>query len=128
MVTKQVLESVHNLSECSEQVLDFLENKVAKDYDILVETGEKYSSDARMIDDMVTEFSATSQELYSSVQSIMKAINDVAAAATEGAADTMNMANETNIVAAKAGEVMEQAKVVRDSAERLISAVSLFKV
>ena len=79
MVTKQVLESVHNLSECSEQVLDFLENKVAKDYDILVETGEKYSSDARMIDDMVTEFSATSQELYSSVQSIMKAINDVAA-------------------------------------------------
>ncbi|NLX77344.1 MAG: methyl-accepting chemotaxis protein [Clostridiaceae bacterium] len=127
-VTQQVLESVQNLSECSEQVLDFLENKVAKDYDMLVETGKKYNIDARMIDDMVTDFSATSQELYSSVQSIMKAINDVAEAATEGASDTMNMAGETSIVAAKAGEVMEQARIVRDSAERLIKAVSLFRV
>ena len=34
----------------------FPENKVAKDM-IYIETGEKYSGDARMIDDMVTEFS-----------------------------------------------------------------------
>lgn len=127
-VTQQVLESVHNLSECSEQVLDFLENKVAKDYDMLVETGEKYNNDAQMIDDMVADFSATSEELYSSVHSIMRAINDVAEAATEGAADTMNMAHETNIVAAKATEVMEQAKIVRDSAEKLLQVVTLFKV
>lgn len=127
-VTKQVLESVHNLSECSEHVLDFLENKVAKDYDMLVETGEKYNSDARMIDDMVADFSATSEELYSSVQSIMRAINDVAEAASEGSAETMDMANEANIVVAKADEVMEQAKIVRDSAEKLLSVVSVFKV
>lgn len=116
------------MSECSEQVLDFLENKVAKDYDMLVETGEKYNNDAQMIDDMVADFSATSEELYSSVHSIMRAINDVAEAATEGAADTMNMAHETNIVAAKATEVMEQAKIVRDSAEKLLQVVTLFKV
>ena len=40
----------------------------------------------------------------------------------------MNMAGETSIVAEKAGEVMEQTRIVRDSAERLIKAVSLFRV
>ena len=32
-VTQQVFESVHNLSECSEEVLIFIEYKVSKDYD-----------------------------------------------------------------------------------------------
>lgn len=127
-VTRQVLESVHNLSECSEQVLDFLENKVVRDYDMLVETGEKYNNDARMIDDIVADFSATSEELYSSVHSIMKAINDVAAAATEGSAETTDMAGEAGLVAAKAVEVMELARMVRESAEKLLNAVSLFKI
>ncbi|ANW99009.1 chemotaxis protein [Thermoclostridium stercorarium subsp. thermolacticum DSM 2910] len=127
-VTKQVVESVYNLSECSEKVLDFLENKVVKDYDMLVETGEKYNNDARMIDEMVADFSATSEELYSSVHSIMKAINDVAEAATEGSAETTDMANEAGIVATKASEVMEQAKKVKESTEKLLNVVSMFRV
>ena len=51
---------------------------------MLAETGELYNNDARMIDDMVSDFSATSEELYSSVQSIMSAISEVAEAAVEG--------------------------------------------
>jgi len=127
-VTEQVLEAVHNLSVCSEQVLTFLDDKVAKDYDIFVETGKQYNNDAQMIDNMVTEFSATSEQLYSSVQDIMKAINDVANASAEGAAETMDMANKTSIVAAQANEVLEQANIVRESMRKLLTVVSLFKV
>ncbi|HOK43439.1 MAG TPA: methyl-accepting chemotaxis protein, partial [Thermoclostridium caenicola] len=127
-VTQQVLESVQHLSECSEQVLQFLDNKVAKDYDMLVQTGEQYNRDARMIDDMVTEFSATSEQLYASVQSILKAINDVSQAAVDGASDTMDMANETNLVASRASDVLEQVKTVKESADKLMEAVSVFRV
>jgi len=127
-VTEQVLEAVHNLSESSEQVLNFLDSKVAKDYDIFVETGKQYNNDAQMINDMVTDFSATSEELYSSVQDIMKAISDVANAAVEGAAETTDMANRTNIVAAQANEVMEQANTVKESIEKLSRVISLFKI
>lgn len=127
-VTQQVLESVHHLSESSEQVLSFLDEKVTKDYDMLVETGKQYNEDARMIDDMVTEFSATSQQLYSSVQSIIRAINDVSEAAVQGASDTVDMANETNLVAERSNQVLEQVKAVKESAEKLLEAVSLFRV
>lgn len=127
-VTHQVLESVQHLSECSEQVLNFLDDKVAKDYDMLVQTGDQYNKDAHMIDDMVAEFSATSQQLYASVQSIIKAINDVSQAAVDGASDTMDMANETSLVASRANEVLEQVKAVKESADRLMETVSVFKV
>jgi len=127
-VTQQVLESVHRLSVSSEQVLSFLDGKVSKDYDMLVETGKQYNEDARMIEDMVTEFSATSQQIYSSVQTIIKAINDVSQAAVDGASDTMEMANETNLVSQRAQEVLQQVKAVRESAEKLLETVSLFRV
>ena len=127
-VTNQVLDSVHNLSVCSEQVLNFLDHKVAKDYDIFVETGKQYNNDAQMIDDMVTEFSATSEQLYSSVQDIMQAINDVANAAVEGANETMDMANKTSIVVTQANEVLEQANIVRESMRKLLKVVSLFRI
>jgi methyl-accepting chemotaxis protein len=127
-VTEQVLEAVHNLSVCSEQVLTFLDDKVAKDYDIFVETGKQYNNDAQMIDDMVTEFSATSEQLYSSVQDIMRAINDVANASAEGASETMDMANKTSIVVTQANEVLEQTNTVRESMYKLLRVVSLFKI
>ena len=127
-ITRQVLESVRNLSVCSEQVLKFLNEKVTKDYDMLVETGNRYDADAQMIGEMVSEFSATSQQLYSSVQSIIKAINDVSQAAAEGASDTADMAGATSQVAERSNEVLEQVKAVKQSADRLMEAVSLFRV
>ena len=127
-VTEQVLEAVHNLSVSSEQVLTFLDNKVAKDYDIFVETGKQYNNDAQIICDLVLDFSATSEQLYSSVQDIMQAINDVANAAVEGANETMDMANKTSIVVTQANEVLEQANNVRASKHKLLKVVSLFRI
>ena len=105
-----------------------MDNKVAKDYDIFVETGKQYNNDAQIISDMVMDFSATSEQLYSSVQDIMQAINDVANAAVEGANETMDMANKTSIVVTQANEVLEQANNVRESMHKLLKVVSLFKI
>ncbi|NLU52123.1 MAG: methyl-accepting chemotaxis protein [Clostridiaceae bacterium] len=127
-VTSQVVESVDNLSQSSQQVLDFLENKVVKDYEMMVETGEKYNSDSQLIDDMVADFSAASQELYASIHNMMKAINSVSEAAEMGAADISRMAGETIHIAEKSNDVKKQAKAVADSVDRLLKCVSVFKV
>nr|PZN05963.1 MAG: methyl-accepting chemotaxis protein [Bacillota bacterium] len=127
-VTEQIVESVQNLAASSEQVLDFLDNKVVKDYDMLVETGKNYNNDARMIDEIVEDLSATSEELYSSIQIMMKAINNVAEAANKGASETSCIAAEANAVAQKTREVLEQMQVVNESAKKLFDAVRVFKV
>jgi len=127
-VTKLVLESVQALSERAEEVLDFLENKVVKDYDMLVVTGEQYSDDAKLINGMVSNLRVTAEHLYASVQSMVKAINDVAVASEEGASETVDLANEAAVVVRRTNEVLEKTYDVNKSAERLLELVSIFKV
>jgi len=127
-VTKRVIESVHSLSESAEQVLEFLEDKVVKDYDMLVEAGEQYNNDARMINEMVTNLSAITQELYASIQTMVQAISDVAAASEEGASETGDLAEKAEDVVRRTGEVLAKTHDVNESADRLLQLVSIFKV
>jgi hypothetical protein len=53
----------------------------------------KYREDANFVDDLVTEFSATSKQLMNSIQNILAAIDGVANAANEGAIGITNIAN-----------------------------------
>ncbi|NLM73299.1 MAG: methyl-accepting chemotaxis protein [Clostridiaceae bacterium] len=127
-VTKLVLESVQSLSGSVEQVLDFLENYVVKDYEMLVETGEQYNNDAQLLNEMVTNLSATTEQLYASINSMSKAINDVASASEEGASETTELANEAEEIARRTREVLKQIQDVNKSAEKLLELVSIFKV
>mgnify|MGYP000880146762 CR=1 FL=1 len=127
-ITKKVIESVQNLSVSAEQVLEFLENKVLKDYDMFVETGEQYNDDAMLIDEMVADFSATSEQLYASVQGMVSAITDVASAAEKGAAETSEMAEEAEVIVNRTNEVLKQTHAVNESSNKLLDIVSLFKV
>jgi len=127
-VTKLVVESVHTLSENAEQVLVFLENKVASDYDVLVETGKQYNNDAQLLDEMVTNLSATTEQLYASIQSMSHVINEIAVASEEGSSETSELADEAADVVKRANEVLKNTHEVNKSAERLLELVSIFKV
>jgi len=127
-VTKQVIEAVMNLSASSEQVLEFLDQKVVKDYDMLVETSEQYNNDAQFFGSMVEDFSSTSQQLYSSIQAMVKIINDVSEAANKGACDITDISNEVGMVFKRTNEVLQQANAVNESANKLLELVSVFKV
>ena len=127
-VTKTVLDSVQALSESAEEVLEFLEEKVVKDYDMLLTTGEQYNNDARLISEMVTSLSATTQQLYASMQTIAQAINDVAKASEEGAAETGELAREAADIVNRAEEVLVKTNTVNESANRLLELVSVFRV
>lgn len=127
-VTKLIIESVQILSESAEQVLGFLEDKVVKDYDMLAATGEQYNNDAQMLNEMVTNLSATTEELYASIQSMAKAINDVAVASEEGASETSDLANKAAVIVRRTSEVLEKTNDVNKSADRLLENVSVFKV
>jgi len=127
-VTKTIIESVHVLSESAEQVLGFIETKVIKDYDMLVETGELYDNDARLLNDMVANLSATTEELYSSIENMSQAIESVAAASEKGATETSDLASNAEVIVKRTGEVLSKTNDVSKSVDRLIELVSVFKV
>jgi methyl-accepting chemotaxis protein len=127
-ITKTVVESVRNLSASSEQVLGFIEQQVIKDYDALVGTGEQYFKDAEFVNELVTDFSATAEELSASIQNMMKALNEITNANNEAASGTQNIAQKTTNVMLKAGEVANIAVTTKDNSAKLVDIMGRFKV
>lgn len=127
-VTKVILEAVNNLSASSGEMLDFVDQQVLNDYEKLVESSEKYSQNTSSINDMVTDFSATSEELLASVQNMVKAIDEMAGVSNEEAQGATNIAQEASCVTQMANNVSKIAESAKGKSEMLIQVVSQFKV
>lgn len=127
-ITKKVIFSVENLSTSSNDVLQFIDSKVLKDYDDLVNIGEMYSSDADYYSEIAENLSAVTEELLASIHNMMEAINSIAIASNEGAEGSTTIAQKTSTILQSANDVLEKAMHAKEGSEKLIATVSKFKV
>lgn len=95
-VTDKVTESVGDLSSNSSKLLKFISNNVDNDYKSMMEVADKYSKDAEFVNSLVSDFSSTSEELLASIQDILKTIDQVAEASTDGAEGTTEIAEKVS--------------------------------
>jgi len=127
-VTNKVTEAVKNLWESSDNLLTFVATDVDKDYKTMAEVANKYSEDARFVDTLVTDFSSTSEELLASISEVLKTIDGVAEAASEGAYGATNIASRASDVNNKSNEVLEQVLKAKESTDKFKGEISKFKV
>ncbi|PRR83700.1 methyl-accepting chemotaxis protein [Clostridium vincentii] len=127
-VTAKVTGSVDNLSSSSNDLLTFVSKDVHNDYQVMLDVADKYSEDAKYIDDLVTEFSNTSEELLTSIQDILSAIDEVAHASNEGATGTTGIADRAIDANNKSNDVKEQVLRTKESANRLKKEIARFKI
>lgn len=83
-VTKNVVESVTNLADGAKKLLEFVGTDVVDSFAGFSDMADSYSNDAGSIDALVTDFSASSEQLLASINGVMDAIGEVSKAATEG--------------------------------------------
>lgn len=127
-VTDRVISSVRNLTEDSNSILNFVATDVNDDYKMILEVADMYNDDASYIDNLVTDFSATSEELLASIEGILKAIEGVAAAANQGADGTTDIANRIAAVTNQSSQVLNLVYESKESSDKLIDEVGKFKV
>lgn len=127
-VTSKVTGSVENLSGCANNVLNFLSSDVANDYKVMLDVAEQYSKDAKYVDDLVTDFSSTTEELSASIDNVLTAIDSVAMASSEGAKGTTDIANRITDTSDKSGKVRETVVLTKKSADRLKNEIDRFKI
>jgi len=127
-ITKVILTAVENLASTSGEIMDFIDKEVLNDYDQLVATSETYSKNSAKINDMVTDFSATSEELLASIQSMVKAIDEITHSVNDGAQGAASIAQEASEIAQMSNDVIKMAEGAKESSEALIKTVSSFKV
>jgi len=127
-VTSKVTGSVKNLSDNSSALLTFVSTDVQNDYRTLLEVADKYSEDALFVDNLVTDFSSTSEELLASISETLRTIDGVANASTEGAQGTTDIANKISSITNQSVEVLKLVGKTMTSGENLQTEISKFKV
>jgi len=127
-VTQVILDAVNALSSSSLEIMEFIEQKVLSDYDSLVETSKKYSENSLVINDIVSEFSSTSEQLLASMQSMVKAINQIASTANEEAVGVTNIAQETTSIVQMSNDVIKLADAANEKSALLMEKVQQFKI
>ena len=127
-ITAKVTESVTELSSSSNKLLQFVSTDVHNDYKTMLDVADKYSDDANFVENLVTEFSSTSEELLASIQDVLKTIDEVAQAATDGAGGTTDIAQRITDITSKSNDVLELTKKSQDSSEKLKQEILRFKI
>jgi methyl-accepting chemotaxis protein len=127
-ITSVILAAVDSLTNNSSNLLNFIEEKVLKDYENIVETSKEYNMDALYYKDFSKNISITSETLRVSVQNILKVIDSVAGAASEGAGGTTAIANRVCEINEKSNNVLGNALNSKEKAEQLMGEISKFRI
>lgn len=123
-----ILSSVKDLTIDSTNMLDFIKNRILKDYEVLVDTSKEYNNSAVYYKDFSSDLSAASEEILASVNEILKTIDGVATAASEGAGGTSEIASKVAEVNIKYGEVLDETLKTKLNTEMLKKEISRFRI
>ena len=125
-VTVEVTEAVNNLTDSAKALLQFVSNDISSSFERFSDVADAYKEDATYVDELITDFSATSEELLASIESIIRAVNEVAHAATEGAVGTGDIAEKVTNITNKSSEVTSEVALSGESSKRLKKEISNF--
>lgn len=124
----EVIASFGNLAESSKAIMHFMDKTVKNDYHTFQVTGDQYSNDASLIDEIITDISATAQELTASTEEVLMAIQGVSSATSNGADGTQQIVAKATEFETLVENVQSQMHLSRESMLRLKNAVAMFKV
>ncbi|MDR1702975.1 MAG: methyl-accepting chemotaxis protein, partial [Sporomusaceae bacterium] len=127
-ITAVVINSVVHLVESSKEMLAFIDEKVVKDYENMVDTGETYDQDAKSVEIVLREFSEASSALSSSVETLLQAIESVAIASNDGAQNVIDIATKAAQVSALSEDVKNSIAEIKHSSLALGESVQVFKI
>ncbi|QHQ62613.1 HAMP domain-containing protein [Anaerocolumna sedimenticola] len=127
-VTEEVLSSVNELAANSKTIMEFFDTTVSNDYKEMVKIGAAYGDDGLFVDNLVSDFSATSEELTATIDGVIKAISEVAVTVGQGAAGTQDIAERIIKIVELVEEVNKQMNISLENSLNLKNAVNKFKV
>lgn len=127
-LTGDVTTAVNNLSGFAGQLMDFVAQDVSKDYGMFLKVADDYNGDAEYMNELVTDFSAVSQELLASVEAVASSIEDVGLATTESTTGVVTIATNSNDLSARSGSILENVRDVNEIAAALKEMVQHFQL
>lgn len=127
-VITQVNEAFNNLSNNTQDILAFIDNNVNPDYELFLETAEKYEKDAAFIKAMSEEIASGTTQILNSIEQTSSAIENVSTTAQQSASSSEGILNSVDITSVAIEGVAKSAQRQAELAEKLNSLVQKFKI
>lgn len=124
----KVTTSVKSLSCSANDMMEFVNINVQKDYETMLNATDKYNEDAEFVKNMVDEFDNASNQIVLAIKEMVEVSDNISKASTEGANGTTNIAEKSNEISVKAQEVKRLSDESKEGNEKLIELISKFKL
>jgi methyl-accepting chemotaxis protein len=127
-ISELVLNSVNNLAESANSLLNYVSTTVQDDYQEMLSATDYYNKDAIFVEELVSDLSATSEELLASADNITAAVSSITISTNEGAHGITNIATKAEESVAESGKVIMETDKTKESVNKLLKSVSKFKL
>ncbi|WP_294152856.1 methyl-accepting chemotaxis protein [uncultured Clostridium sp.] len=127
-VLDEVKNAFDNLSGESRTVLDFIQNDVNKDYELLIETATSYVEDSQMISSMSYEIKNTSNMITEIINNIAKGINTVSSISVDTAGKSQEIKISMNEAASEVDNILKSINEQNDIASELTKVIEVYTV
>lgn len=127
-LTVQVQNSISNLIEQSEDLLQFINQDVSDSYNVMEEMGVQYRSDADSFKKLTQQASQGINKVLKAMNEINQAMESTGATIEQSTAGSQEIAHASEQTAIAAAKVNDTARVLAVQAETLKELVSAFKI
>ena len=101
VIVEDVNEAVHNMTDCIEVIMHFLEETVVADYGAFSQVGERYEKDA-------ADFAESMKQIYSEISDLSRKITEIVDA-VDGVNRTIAESTDgVNLIAEKSGDAVKK--------------------
>lgn len=127
-VTGGVISSVSDLADSATELIGFIETKVLRDYDQLMNLGEQYNTDANDLNTMFGDLVSTMDMMKTSVAEVTEAISNISITINESARGVTEVAENITEIVSVSEHVANEVATVKSSSEKLKTYVDAFKI
>lgn len=125
-VTDTIVGSVSLLVENTQNLSEFLDKEVIRDYEMMVEAVDQYKHDGALLNDILSDLSANAEELTASINQMASSIKEISLTIDDSSSATMDIAEKNLKVVEAISEIntiMERNKEIASKLEELVSQV-----
>ena len=128
VVSAEVIEAVNELAKEAEKMLQFMDETAMGGYEKLLQTSQDYQKDVGSMNQMMTEFATSSENLKANVTMIKESVNSVNIAIEENTKGITNVSEATVNITASVDDIGMEANSNLDIATGLDTEVHRFKL
>ncbi len=110
-INAAVTHAVYNLSENAQNLVNYIEEAILKEFLSFVASGQQYQSDAAYIRQVMADFNANTDRLKSSMTEIVASIDTITKAIDDGASGISGVAGSTKRLVADMTEITNRMDV-----------------